>query len=80
MSYDKENILTKVLIDHQVTPRWGRIATLIAQELEVPCVCIMKLSEEELEVFYTNQSTRNPCHQGQKICIGIGLRHCLQAS
>ncbi len=57
----------KVLVDHRVTRRWSRVAALIAEELEVPCVCIMKLTEDELEVFYTNQSTRNPCHQGQKM-------------
>ena len=61
-------------IPEQVLRSWQDIVDLLAQVANVPAGIIMRLVDEDLEVFTSSRSRGNPYHVGDRErCAGSGL-------
>ncbi|MBY8315083.1 GGDEF and EAL domain-containing protein [Vibrio fluvialis] len=52
---------------------WQTIVNLLADILHVPAALIMRIHDEEIEVFCANNNVRQPYHSGDTEALGHGL-------
>lgn len=56
-----------------VTEKWQNIITLISRIIDVPSGLIMRITEENMEVFLKSENTDNPYPDGGSDSLGHGL-------
>ena len=60
-------------IDKDFEEKWQELVDLAARIIGVPAGLIMRLLEQEIEVFKTSRTDNNPYEQGAREKLGLGL-------
>ncbi|MBN2519346.1 MAG: GAF domain-containing protein [Bacteroidales bacterium] len=60
-------------ISNKILHKWQNLVNLLAKIINVPVALIMKINEEDIEVFLKNSDENNPYEQKEKAKLGEGL-------
>ncbi len=60
-------------IPENVTKNWKELLNIVAEILHVPASLIMKLHEEEIEVYLKSNNGKNPYENNEKAVLNTGL-------
>jgi len=60
-------------ISKELTMRWQKILDLLSRILDVPAALVMRVLQEEIEVFARSDSKGNPYHPGERANLATGL-------
>ncbi|MEW6989073.1 diguanylate cyclase [Colwelliaceae bacterium 6441] len=72
--YTDFNIDTKALeIPLAIQESWQKSIDLIAKIAKIPAALVMRVHDDEMEVFRTSKSEENPYEQGELAALGDGL-------
>lgn len=60
-------------ITSAIVEKWQSLVDTVAELVDVPSGLIMKLNEDNIEVFLKSKSEENPYHVGEKAPLVYGL-------
>lgn len=64
----------EIVVPKNILATWQEILNLISQLVHVPAALIMRIHDDDIEVFVSSQSEGNPYRPGDReVCLGSGL-------